>query len=94
MKTRYDKKRISLPKNVLSNVTTVIYSLFQTTNLFHLIPPADGSKLESEISSEVIGLTLLDLDREILSELPYKIRITFQTLFNENQVCLNSKDVM
>ena len=70
---------MELPKNILQDSNSFVYSLFNDGILFQVVPPDNDTEIGLEIDTMIVGFTLFDEEspRQI-SGLSNPVIVTFQ----------------
>ena len=79
---------IKVPQEVLLDSDSLVYSLYESPNLFQVVPPSDGSDISVEADTMVVGFNLVkDGGQKNVTCLPNPIIIALQGQAQNNSVC-------
>ena len=78
---------MDIPQDIFQSSNKMIYSLYETPNLFQVVPPTNDTEMHMEVDTMIVGYTLLD-DKKArnISNLLNPVILTFQSIRAQNKM--------
>ena len=72
---------VEIPQNIFESSNSLVYSLYESPNLFQVVPPTNDSEIDVEVDTMVVGFTLLDKENNPdMQNLSDPVVLTFKSI--------------